>query len=244
LNSQSDIAQVGAERIKIAEMFHSIQGEGKTVGASAVFVRLSFCGFNCKFCDSVKSWQQGRWFELDEMDAHFRDHAYYMRLKKGAHLVVTGGDPLIQQKALVAWFRRMEEFGQRVDRVYIEVETQGFLMPSDELASYVKQWNVSPKLSNSGIPREKRIQTDVLRWHSLRNSYFKFPIACREDLMEVDDIVRSVPLKRSRVFLMPVCSTREEHLSSSLMVVELAKLSGYMYSPRMQLVLYDKALGV
>lgn len=231
-------------KLKLAEHFYSLQGEGKSSGAPSVFLRLSMCNFNCSWCDTADVWKKGTWYDYDEMDALMRENNYYRRLSKGARLVVTGGDPLIQQDKLVGMFRRWSEFGQKVERMCIEVETQGHIQPSESFALLIRQWNVSPKLANSGMPYERRINMPVLKWHAEKNSFFKFPVTSRDELNEVDELVRACGVKRTRVFLMPVCSTREQHAAASLAIAEMAKLSGYNYSPRLQLVLWDKTCGV
>lgn len=233
-----------ANKLKIAEHFYSIQGEGLTVGVPAVFLRLSMCNFMCQWCDTVEVWKKGEWMEFVDLDGLFDMSGYYDKMRRGAHLVLTGGDPLIQQEALVNWFKLLKEFGRDTSRFFVELETQGHLMPSKELAAIVRQWNVSPKLTNSGMPLEKRIRPDVLAYHAAGNSCFKFPVRNDADLREVEAIVHQHRIRRSRVYLMPVCNTRAEHQEVSAVVTELCKKSGYHYSPRLQLVLWDKATGV
>jgi 7-carboxy-7-deazaguanine synthase len=213
---------------------------------------LSFCAFRgasgcrlcCNFCDTVNVWRRGDWLDFDVIDAIFRDKKYYWYIKKGAHLIVTGGDPLIQQTALVALFIRMNEFEQNVERMFVELETEGVIKPSEELLKFVRQWNVSPKLSNSGMSKEKRLNLDVLKWHTTQNSYFKFPVANSQDLNEVDEVVRLTGIRRSRVFLMPICATKEDHERITPEVIRLAKMSGYAFTPRMQLLIWNKTTGV
>lgn len=231
-------------RLKVAEHFYSLQGEGHSVGHPSVFLRLSGCVLECVWCDTVEVWKKGNYFDIDEMDALFRDKLYYTRIKKGAHLVITGGDPLIQQKALVEMLLRMEEFGQPVSAMFIEVETEAVLMPSPDFLKMVRQWNVSIKLTNSGMPVERRIKPEVINFHAFSNSYFKFPVAEQSDLNEVDDLVRRFRIKRNRVYLMPICNTRETHTAMSQKVAAMCMMSGYSYSPRLQLALWDQATGV
>jgi 7-carboxy-7-deazaguanine synthase len=239
-----EVTPESATKVKLAEHFYTIQGEGKSVGAPAVFLRFSMCNFMCKWCDTVDVWKKGTWYDYDEMDALMRENNYYVRLRKGARLVLTGGDPLIQQASILRMINRWREFGIKTERIFFEVETQGYIQPTEDFARQIRQWNVSPKLSNSGMPKEKRINYDLLRWHAKENSFFKFPVASREDLDEVDEIVRTAQIKQTRVFLMPICSTREQHLEASLLAVNLAKMAGYNYSPRMQLVLWNQVTGV
>ena len=231
-------------KLKIAEHFYSLQGEGMSSGTPAVFLRLSGCQFDCSWCDTVEVWRHGTWYQLDEVDGLFDINSYYRRLRMGAHLVITGGDPLIQQMQLSALFNRLLEFGREPHRIYVEVETQGYNMPRPEFSKWVKQWNVSPKLANSGVEEDKRIISDVLNWHANSNSCFKFPISNEDEFREVDRIVRQHQLKRTRVYLMPVSFSREDLIDKSKMVAEMAMRTGYRYSSRLQLLIWDKTTGV
>ncbi len=233
-------------KIKVAEHFFSLQGEGHSIGVPAVFLRLSGCGGTCTWCDTVEVWKKGIWLDYDELDALFRNSGYYTRMRKGAHLVVTGGDPMLQQGKLNEMFQRMQEFGEHPESMMIEVETQAMIAPEPEFARWVRQWNISPKLANSGMTLEKRENAEALRILGRSSSaYYKFPVRpVQADLDEVDHFVRKYRLHRNRVFLMPICSSREEHQEASLKVAEMAKVSCYRYSPRLQLALWNQATGV
>src|SRR5690606_37319517 len=146
----------------VSECFYSIQGEGTTTGVPAVFLRLSGCNILCKsdawICDSIEVWKKG-------VKTAFKDvieEDWVERLKKGAHLVITGGEPLMHQKKIIdfiCWFS--EEFGFKP---FIEVETNGTLRPLKDFDLLVNKWNVSPKLSTSGEKFEKRYKIDALQW--------------------------------------------------------------------------------
>jgi organic radical activating enzyme len=178
------------------------------------------------------------------LDGVFERKGYYKEISKGAHLILTGGDPMIQQELLTGWFNYLDSIGRNSKRFFIEVETQGYIQPNAQFARKVHLWNVSPKLENSGVSDSKRFQRSVLEWHASANSCFKFPVRHQADLKEVEKIVRSCRIKRSRVYLMPVCDTQSEFLYLAPEVVRIAKLSGFCFSPRLQLVLWDKATGV
>ena len=231
-------------RLKISEHFFSIQGEGATVGCPAVFIRLSMCNFLCSWCDTVDVWKTGNWYDLDEVDKLMDLNGYYTQLRKGAHLIFTGGDPLIQQDAIVNWYKRINEFGRTPERIFIEVETQGYIKPASGLIPIVRQWNVSPKLANSGVEESKRLKYDVLSIYSGCMACFKFPVSTMEDLKEVEEIVRRAGMRRTRVYLMPVCNSRNDFLAEGKKVAEWAKRRGFRFSPRLQLVLWDKTTGV
>ncbi len=233
-------------KIKVSEHFYSIQGEGISCGVPAVFLRLSGCALDCVWCDTAEVWKKGEFYEDWELSAIFKAAGYFDALAKGAHLVITGGDPLIQQRALVEWFEfliKKEKLSPR--NWFIEVETEGVLQPMMQFADYVRQWNVSPKLANSGMSLEKRRKLPVLNWHNQWNSIFKFPVRYdTDDLAEVFDLIRFVDIPRERVWLMPVCATREDFIKESGAVIDWCKQYGFNFSSRLHLVVWNKACGV
>lgn len=80
-------------RLRITEIFHSIQGEADAVGWPTVFVRLTGCPLRCRWCDTAYAFQGGERLAVDEILA--RVAAYGAR-----HVCVTGGEPLAQRDCL------------------------------------------------------------------------------------------------------------------------------------------------
>lgn len=231
-------------KLKVAEHFFSLQGEGSTAGVPSVFLRLSGCMLDCVWCDTASVWKTGLHYELADLAALFEAQGYLDRLKAGAHLIITGGDPLIQQKALTEFLRQEHEAGH-VWR--IEVETEGVIQPDKDFAPFVRQWNVSPKLINSGMPYHKRIFSDVLKWHVKQCSIFKFPVNAGNlvsELREVNEIIEAAGIPRDRVWLMPVCASRESFTVNGPVVANVARDLGFNFSPRLQLILWNRATGV
>jgi 7-carboxy-7-deazaguanine synthase len=227
------------DKLKVAEHFFSIQGEGKTVGVASVFLRLSGCVLNCKWCDTVEVWKKGTTMTLIELQDLFYQQGYVNRLKTGAHLIVTGGDPLIQQEGFFRFIKTM------LPPCYVEVETEGVLFPDEFLRDVVTHYNVSPKLANSGMPEYKRLKYDTLGFHVGRpQDIFKFPVATIDDACEAIDLCEKVGMPRSRVYFMPICNDKKSHEEVGPRVVEYAKTFHVNYSPRLHLLLWDKATGV
>ena len=83
---------------------------------------------------------------------------YGQYLSLGAHLIITGGEPLLQQEGLIEWLSAFEK------KPFIEVETNGTILPKTKLSTFIGQWNVSPKLSNSGETITKRLKQDAMDW--------------------------------------------------------------------------------
>jgi 7-carboxy-7-deazaguanine synthase len=105
---------VAAPRLKITEIFRSLQGEADTVGLPTVFVRLTGCPLRCRYCDTTYAFEGGDWHELDAIVERVRAYAT-------THVCVTGGEPLAQKNALPL-LRALCDAGFRVS-----LETSGAL---------------------------------------------------------------------------------------------------------------------
>ncbi|WP_147653629.1 7-carboxy-7-deazaguanine synthase QueE [Vulcaniibacterium gelatinicum] len=110
----ADAAAASAERLKLTEIFLSLQGEARDVGRPTVFVRLTGCPLRCGYCDTAYAFHGGQWWTLDAILAEVA--------RLGAHHVcVTGGEPLAQKRCLVL-LRRLCDAGHDVS-----LETSGAL---------------------------------------------------------------------------------------------------------------------
>lgn len=101
-------------RLKITEIFHSLQGEADSVGIPTVFVRLTGCPLRCQYCDTTYAFHGGEWWEMEAVLARVRE--------LGARYVcVTGGEPLAQ-KSCTGLLAALCDAGLRVS-----LETSGAL---------------------------------------------------------------------------------------------------------------------
>lgn len=233
--------------LKVSEHFHSIQGEGMSAGRNAVFWRLTNCVLNCSWCDTTEVWRTGTDFTFSQWYKICDEKRYLHYLDKfiGASLVITGGDPMIQQTNLVALFRYLEEQEVKVSDWFIEVETQATLVPSPEFTEYVTQWNLSPKLANSGEKLDKRIKKKVLEQYVDSKQYqLKFVIGDQKDADEALALAASLNVPSWRVYFMPLASSQDEMKQRALSVAELAVRLGVNYSPRLHIDLWNKKTGV
>lgn len=80
-------------RLRISELFFSLQGEGLRIGLPTVFVRLTGCPLRCGYCDTTYAFQGGQWQEIGEILAAVARHPT-------RHVTVTGGEPLAQKGSL------------------------------------------------------------------------------------------------------------------------------------------------
>jgi len=99
-------------RLKITEIFHSLQGEADTVGIPTVFVRLTGCPLRCQYCDTAYAFQGGTWWDLEDILAEVSRHGT-------RYVCVTGGEPLAQ-RACLQLLGRLCDAGYRVS-----LETSG-----------------------------------------------------------------------------------------------------------------------
>jgi len=150
-------------RLRITEIFFSLQGESKTVGLPTVFVRLTGCPLRCVYCDTTYSFQGGEWQTLKEVVAQVKNFP-------ARHVCVTGGEPLAQ-KACLPLLTRLCDEGYSVS-----LETSGAL---DICAVDERVDRVMDLKGPSSGEMEKN------RWENIvclkSNDEVKFVIADRED---------------------------------------------------------------
>lgn len=238
------------------KVFYTIEGEGEFVGKPSVFMRLSMCNLTCigfasvdspNGCDSFVSWSVKNKMTFDEIFQMMEENGYINHLAHGAILKLTGGEPLIQQKQLIKFIRAFIERYKILPR--IDFETNATLMPDpiwkDE---FLATFTTSPKLRSNGDPEDKTYKPEVLKWHSDNGSGFKFVINSDKDIEEIwEKYVQdgnNINIDRDRIWFMPCCGSREEHVQNALAVAEYAKAMHVNFSPRLQLVIWDKALKV
>ena len=227
--------------MKIAEIFHSIQGEGSLVGVPSVFVRTSGCNLRCKWCDTpYTSWKpEGNDMSLEEISAAV--NAY-----KCGHVVLTGGEPMIASQAT----RLTEIF--HANGLHITIETAGTVFHSLNC----DLMSISPKLANS-TPHERdgglwavtherlRYQPNILKRLTDRYEYqLKFVLSSEDDLGEVQRIQADLNIPATRIVLMPEGITREVVAARGVWLAELCKQNGYRYSPRLHIDLWGDKRGV
>ena len=130
-------------RLRITEIFHSLQGEADTVGVPTVFVRLTGCPLRCQYCDTAYAFHGGEWWELPAILARVREYTT-------RHVCVTGGEPLAQ-KGCTALLTALCDAGHRVS-----LETSGAMALADVDARVVKVVDV--KTPGSGEERRNRYE--------------------------------------------------------------------------------------
>lgn len=246
-------------KLPVSETFYSIQGEGATMGVPAVFLRLRGCNLTCGGqdtvktkgldsgatwrCDTIEVWTKGKQQDFTEIREQWSKKGFLDHFRQGAHLIITGGEPLLYHDDVLAFIRFLRaDFPDLV----VEIETNGTFCPSSALREVVSQFNVSPKLANSGMSKEKRLDAESLACFSkLETAIFKCVVSQPSDIIELqNDIIAPYNVDPKKIYVMPAASTREELESESVWVVKEALRFGYRYSSRLQLLIWDKTVGV
>lgn len=233
------------------KIFHTIEGEGEFIGTPSVFMRVSMCNLTCKGfaskdsphgCDSFVSWSVKNRMTYTEVLDLMEQSNYIKFLNRGDILKITGGEPLIQQKNLLELIAAFVERFGFIPR--IDFETNATLLPLPAwYEEYFATFTTSPKLSNNGDPENKRYIPTTLDWHAKNGSGFKFVVSKEEDLEEIyAKYIDRFSIRRNKIWLMPCCGSRDEHTRVSPLVADFCKERGLNFSPRLQLVIWDKAL--
>ena len=223
--------------MRIAEIFHSIQGEGSLVGVPSVFVRTSGCNLRCVWCDTpYTSWQpEGDEWTLERIWA-------VVEAYPAKHVVVTGGEPMIARE-IVELTRGLRARGR-----HITIETAGTVFAPVEC----DLMSISPKLANStpaGEWEERherlRIQPEVVRqlmgWCAYQ---LKFVVARPEDMAEVRDLVRAFGADAGKVILMPEGVDAGVLRERGVWLAEICKGEGFRFSPRLHVELWGNRRGM
>jgi 7-carboxy-7-deazaguanine synthase len=157
------LSAVVSKRLRINEIFHSLQGEADAVGYRTVFVRLTGCPLRCQYCDTEYAFHAGEWHDIDAvLDA--------VKVYDTAHVCVTGGEPLAQPNCLVL-LERLCEAGFEVS-----LETSG-AMAIDRVDPRVVRV-VDVKTPGSGEAARNRVENFPLL---TARDQVKFVICSRAD---------------------------------------------------------------
>ena len=228
--------------MKVAELFYSIQGEGKLVGVPSVFVRASGCNLRCVWCDTpYASWDP-------EGDDRPVDAIVAQITKFGAkHVVLTGGEPMIMPD-IVPLAAKLHEAGHHIT---IETAATVFKSIAVDLAS------LSPKLSNS-TPHEReggrfavlhekqRLNVPVIQQFIDTSPDFqlKFVVAGEADLQEIDALLMQLRhWQPDDILLMPEGTDAATLASRAGWISDVCKRTGYRYCPRLHVELYGNQRG-
>ncbi len=223
----------------ISETFTSIQGEGLLAGVPSHFIRTSGCNLRCRWCDTpYASWEpEGERRAVRE-------------LVEGAvasgvgHVVVTGGEPLIQRE-IGALTGGLREVG-----LHITVETAGTVNPvfhCDLLSLSPKTANSDPTDANNDrhgrLRKNREPMTELLE--RFPEHQLKFVVENAGDMPEILELLGALgKIDPGRVLLMAQGRNADEVAERAPAVAALCLEHGFRYTPRLHLDLFGGGRGV
>jgi 7-carboxy-7-deazaguanine synthase len=222
--------------MRIAEVFRSIQGEGRLTGTASIFVRTSGCNLRCRYCDTpyASSTPEGE----DLSVAEILDRIDQLRQAEVRHVVLTGGEPMLFAELIPL------SAGLRDEGWHITIETSGTLY----LPVACDLMSISPKLSNSTPPPEQDPQWTwrhtltrhapevIRRLTSQYDCQLKFVIDCPDDCREVEAYLGEFPaIGRSQVMLMPQGVDAEVLAEKAEWLAPYCAERGFQFCPRRQI---------
>ena len=219
----------------INEIFYSLQGEGFLAGVPSVFVRLAGCPLRCRWCDTKYAWDQkaGQDYSVDKI-------AQTIKQWLCKFIVITGGEPMTNSD-----LPQLVQELKAADK-HITIETAGIAFIPDLACDLI---SISPKLSNStptdlelaATHEDSRLDIAVLR--ELIDNYkyqLKFVVGSQDDLPEIQQTLENIGnIDSEKVMLMPQAATRDELLAKSPMVADMCKRTGFAFSQRLQVFLWN-----
>jgi len=246
----------------------TIQGEGKLMGIPCLFLRLSGCNLRCiwdlpnnnlSICDTAYT----SFYEEEKESAPITDILQIIRNNLGTinHLVISGGEPIIQSKALTELCKVLKS---ETD-IHITIETNGTLY-NEELTKHIDLFSISPKLKNS-IPTDKKLKQlqieknsglfdahegrrinlkaiqdfiDKCTVRTVHDFQLKFVISKTSDIQEIEsDFLSQLSGWRNEdILLMPTGGNAEELYLNNRTVLELCVKHGFRFAPRLHIDLF------
>jgi 7-carboxy-7-deazaguanine synthase len=223
----------------IAEVFHSIQGEGRLTGVPSVFIRTSGCNLRCWFCDTpYTSWNPEG--EDRSVDSLIEETTTF----NCEHVVITGGEPmLVKDVAVLA--TRLKDDGK-----HITIETAGTIdlnVPADLMSISPKRANSTPNSEMGWAERHdaRRHRPDVINRLTTDYDYqLKFVVDRPEDIEDVAEYLEEFPhIDPGKVYLMPQAIDREPHAEKCGWLGEAATARGWQLCRRLHIELFGNKRG-
>ena len=219
----------------INELFYSLQGEGSLAGVPSVFIRLAGCPLRCTWCDTKYAWDSSAGQEMHPEQILKKIADYPTR-----YVVITGGEPMACE-TLSELTTILHGKGY-----HLTIETAG-IFHVDGLK--VDLMSISPKLSNAFASHIKspRQWSNIQILQQLIAAYdyqLKFVVDTPADLNEIAETLDQLKgVDFYKVWLMPQATQTDEYLQKSRWLVEYCKQTGFLFSPRLQVMLWGGQRG-
>lgn len=239
-------------------IFTTIQGEGKLTGVTSLFIRLAGCNLHCTWhtplgnveCDT--SYAAYRLSDTTQLSVQEILDTIKEKRKGANHIVITGGEPLLQAVQLTELCKELKRQG-----FHITIETNGTLF-NRELFTYVDLYSISPKLQSSTplhpsiaeIHNSRRVNikilTSLIESAKVNNSeiQLKFVVTGRKDIEEVEKIISLLPyIKSEDILIMPVGSDTETLSNTTSAILDTIIERGWRFCDRLHIRLFGNTPG-
>ena len=229
--------------MKYSEIFYSIQGEGSLMGTPSVFFRMSFCNLRCHWCDTPYTSHDPERNIIEINQAVEKILSFDC-----PNVVITGGEPFLQQEALQILCEELKEEGK-----HITVETNGTIYchtDADLISVSPKLSDSGPKLEQIGERWQKKHEEDRINLAALRefiknhNYQFKFVTHAVQHIEEIKAMQVLLPLPNSHIYLMPEGRTVSEIIAKQQWVVKQCMDNNWNYTDRLHIRFWNDKRGV
>jgi 7-carboxy-7-deazaguanine synthase len=237
----SGLPVAGPGELIVSEVFGpTFQGEGRSLGQRVGFVRLGTCNLDCGrgpgatwACDTAYTWDWEHYNPAAELMVRSVDDIVAELTAMGVSgLVITGGEPLVQQRRLMPLLAAAARRGWAV-----EVETNGTIAPLPEVAELVSQFNVSPKVQGSGVPAALALRPRALAaFLATGKSVFKFVASSAAELDDIGDVVARCRL--APVMIMPAGTEAEQMIRVARELADPVLARGWDLTIRLHVLLW------
>lgn len=200
-------------------------------------------------CDTIPVWINGGKISFQDMLDAWKDADVYDDIINGdVNLIFTGGEPtmLANATSIMDFYQWLPTQGINMDYMYWELETNGTNVLIPSFLEMFQQINCSPKLANSGMDRDRRINSAAIK--SIQEhpgSYFKFVISNEEDLLEIfDDFILPFNINKDYIIIMPGLDSQKDFHERTRFILEMTKKYKFRSMPRLHISAWDKTTGV
>lgn len=226
--------------IFVADIFKSIQGEGPKIGTPSIFLRLGICNLQCTWCDTPYTWKKGFTdYKAQNPDWIIKEITKLKKYTSINNLVITGGEPLLQQNQLAELLKRIYK-NPLLKKMEIEFETNGSQKLLPALNELIKKqhttkitFNISPKLADSG---NKPYKVQIYP-----NAILKFVYVNKKSETLINKFLtdrKDTPPSQTSIYLMPEGTTVKALEQKTQKILQYCTKNGFIYTPRLHIYLF------
>lgn len=217
------------------KIYPVIQGEGPYVSTKMLLVRLYGCNIKCPDCDTKYAWDENN-VKIHYDIYRFIDYLNEKLAEFNIHdILITGGSPNLYQEQLKSVISSFTYVNFHIEDNGSEKWDEWFLSRENIFFSF------SPKVGvlKPGIK--------VKEWKAFiqkpKNYIVKIVVNKNINFRVISDFINNYKIPKSKVYLMPYGKTREEIIENSKWIIPICYTSGYNYSTRLQILLFDNEKG-